>query len=312
MKHRRRVCDAQIRNWYPKSQNHVELKEITEDTQIQGDSGVTKLAKHTNQPVSYPSHTASSSPSKTRSQTDLKKMANVLLNEYEPAPGDSLQEARNMLRAEVGMLQWLTRGHETEQVDETARANAYYNNALWSLVLCELILHMDNPEPYHIVYAKHLILNLLQYRHVPGDERGVILRSEVQPFQPLRRKRGKHRSRTAVPGNPRLISETTRAVDESLHQAVYNRTQFILLRDSPKDKPDSGKSDILMQCAHGPCQRYISVHKKSAWCENCEAIELHASFMVFECSDGIHDQCTQCLDDITEFGGMPKASRRSQ
>ena len=274
------MCDAQIRNWYPKSQNHVKLKEITEDTQIQGDSGVTKLAKHTNQPVSYPSHTASSSPSKTRSQTDLKKMANVLLNEYEPAPGDSLQEARNMFRAEVGMLQWLTRGHETEQVDETARANAYYNNALWSLVRRELIPHMDNPGPYHIVYAKQLILNLLQYRHVPGDERGVILRSEVQPFQPLRRKRGKHRSRTAVQGNPRLISETTRAVDESLHQAVYNRTQFILLRDSPKDKPDSGKSDILMQCAHGPCQRYISVHKKSTWCENCEAIELHASFMV--------------------------------
>ena len=295
-----------------KSQSHVELKEITEDTQIQGDSGVTKLVKHTNQPVSHPSHTASSSPSKTRSQTDLKKMANVLLNEYEPAPGDSLQEARNMLRAEVGMLQWLTRGHETEQVDETARANAYYNKALWSLVLHELIPHMNNPGPYHILYAKHLILNLLQYRHVPGDERGVILRSEVQPFQPLRRKRGKHRSRTVVHGNPRLISETTRAVDESLHQAVYNRTQFILLRDSPKDKPDSGKSDILMQCAHGPCQRYISVHKKSAWCENCEAIELHASFMVFECSDGIHDQCTQCLDDITEFGGMPKASRRSQ
>ena len=271
----------------------MELKEITEDTQIQGDSGVTKFAKHTNQPVSHPSHTASSSPSKTRSQTDLKKMANVLLNEYEPAPGDSLQEARNMFRAEVGMLQWLTRGHETEQVDETARANAYYNNALWSLVRRELIPHMDNPGPYHIVYAKHLILNLLQYRHVPGDERGVILRSEVQPFQPLRRKRGKHRSRTAVQGNPRLISETTRAVDESLHQAVYNRTQFIMLRDSPKDKPDSGKSDILMQCAHGPCQRYISVHKKSAWCENCETIELHASFMVFECSDGIHDQCTQ-------------------
>ena len=290
----------------------MELKEITEDTQIQGDSGVTKLAKHTNQPVSYPSHTASSSPSKTRSQTDLKKMANVLLNEYEPAPGDSLQEARNMFRAEVGMLQWLTRGHETEQVDETARANAYYNNALWSLVRRELIPHMDNPGPYHIVYAKHLILNLLQYRHVPGDERGVILRSEVQPFQPLRRKRGKHRSRTAVQGNPQLISETTRAVDESLHQVVCNRTQFVLLKDSPKDKPDSGKSEILMQCAHGPCQRYISVHQKAAWCKHCEAIELHASFMVFESSDGIHDQCTHCLDDTTEFGELPKAPRRNQ
>ena len=90
-------------------------------------------------------------------------MANVILEEYEPQPGDSLREAQNILRAEVGMLQWLTRGHEKEQVDETARANAHYNDALWSLVLRELIPHLNNPEPYHILYAKHLILNLLQY-----------------------------------------------------------------------------------------------------------------------------------------------------
>ena len=253
--------------------------------------------KYQNQPASYPLHTASSSPSTTRSQSDLNKMANVILEEYEPQPGDSLREAQNILRAEVGMLQWLTRGHEKEQVDETARANAHYNDALWSLVLRELIPHLNNPEPYHILYAKHLILNLLQYRHVPGDERGVIIRSDVQHFQPLRRKRGKHRSRAAVQGNPRLISETTNAVDESLHQMVYNRTQFIQFKDSPKDKPDSGKSEILMQCAHGPCQRYIPVHQKVVWCKPCEAVELHAQFMVFESSDGIHDQCTRCLDE---------------
>ena len=65
------------------------------------------------------------------------------------------------------MLQWLTRGHEKEQVDETACANAHYNDALWSLALRELIPHLNNPEPYHILYAAELPIS-------GGDEDNFI------------------------------------------------------------------------------------------------------------------------------------------
>ena len=44
------------------------------------------------------------------------------------------------------------------------------------------------------------------------------------------RKQGKHKSCTTVQGNPQLITETHSS--SSLHQLVYNRTQFVLFKDS--------------------------------------------------------------------------------
>ena len=124
--------------------------------------------------------------------------AQVNIATYQPTPGDSMLERRGIFSASIHMLQWLTRGHLVEWVSEEARDNAYYNEALRLLVNRELIPHSHNPELYHILYAKHLIVNLLKYRYVPGDEQGVIMRSEVQPnsnnnINRSRRSRGRHR-----------------------------------------------------------------------------------------------------------------------
>ena len=223
--------------------------------------------------------------------------------EYQPEPGDSIMERRGIFSASIHMLQWLTRGHLVEWVSEEARDNAYYNEALRLLVNRELIPHSHNPELYHILYAKHLIVNLLKYRYVPGDERGVILRSEVQPNSNnnnrSRRSRGRHRSRTVVQGNQQLLSATTRAVDHSLMAAVYNSMPFVLVKDVWDYNTNTsvdGTAEILIQCAHGPCQRYIPVVQDKPWCAPCERIEVHAPFMVHDADfNSCEDQCTSCF-----------------
>ena len=228
----------------------------------------------------------------------------VNIAEYQPAPGDSIMERRGIFSASIHMLQWLTRGHLVEWVSEEARDNAYYNEALRLLVNRELIPHSHNPELYHILYAKHLIVNLLKYRYVPGDERGVIVRSAVQqiPTESHRRKRGKRKSRTVVQGHAQWLAATTRAVDQSLVQAAYNRMPFVLIKNNPllwaTSESSSGNAEILIQCGHGHCQRYIPVHGTRKWCRQCEAVELHAQFMVNEDENGDR-HCTSCLDEST-------------
>ena len=223
---------------------------------------------------------------------------------YMPEAGDSVRESQNIFAAELGMLQWLTRGYGVENVSDEARCNSYYNEALWRMVINELMPHLHNPSHYHILYAKHLILNLRKYRYVPGDERGVIVRSAVQqiPNESHRRKRGKRKSRTVVQGHAQWLAATTRAVDQSLVQAAYNRMPFVLIKNNPllwaTSESSSGNAEILIQCGHGHCQRYIPVHDTRKWCRQCEAVELHAQFMVNEDENGDR-HCTSCLDEST-------------
>ena len=102
---------------------------------------------------------------------------------YEPELKDSPSEAKQIFAAEISMLQWLLRGYRGYNVDKLPddfREHAYYNAALWRLVIDDLFPHLRDPRLYHILYAKYLILHLREHRFVPGDERGVITRSEVQ------------------------------------------------------------------------------------------------------------------------------------
>ena len=223
---------------------------------------------------------------------------------YMPEARDSVRESQNIFAAELGMLQWITRGYGVENVSDEARCNSYYNEALRRMVDNELVPHLRNPSHYHILYAKHLILNLRKYRYVPGDERGVILRSEVQPISNnninrSRRSRGRHKSRTVVQGNQQLLSATTSAVEHSLVTAVYNSMPLVLVKDVWDYNTNTsvdGTADILIQCAHGPCQRYIPVAHDKPWCAPCERIEVHAPFMVHDADfNSCEDQCTSCF-----------------
>ena len=60
--------------------------------------------------------------------------------------------------------------------------------------------------------------------------------------------------------------------------AVYNSMPFVLVKDvwdyNTNTSVDSeGNAEILIQCAHGPCQRYIPVDQKSKWCYACDGCE---------------------------------------
>ena len=68
-----------------------------------------------------------------------------------------------------------------------------------------------------------------------------------------------------------------------------------------------GKANILLQCAHGPCQRYISVHINKAWCFECEGTEIHAPFLVHEderkharCPVGLLETCLLYTSDAAD------------
>ena len=109
-------------------------------------------------------------------------MATVDIANYEPEMNDSPSEAKQIFAAEISMLQWLLRGYRGYNVDKLPDdfcERAYYNEALWRLVIDDLFPHLRDPRIYHILYAKYLILHLREHRFVPGDERGVITRSEV-------------------------------------------------------------------------------------------------------------------------------------
>ena len=183
---------------------------------------------------------------------------------YEPELKDSSSEAKQIFAAEISMLQWLLRGYRGYNVDKLPddfRERAYYNEALWRLVIDDLFPHLRDPRIYHILYAKYLILHLREHRFVPGDERGVITRSEVQARLYHRCKR--YKARQAVKGDLQHLVGETKEVDQALGQAMYGKRPLVIMRDIPVKASRQGKiarmsspgqSDILIQCAHGPCQ----------------------------------------------------------
>ena len=124
-------------------------------------------------------------------------MTVVNIANYEPSMEDSTVERQGIFGAQIQMLQWLTRGHIVDNVTSTARARAYYNRWMHVIIARELMPYAQDPQFFHIMYARNLILDL-KCRYVPGDERGMILRSDVCPNTTgsTRRKRGKHRSRS--------------------------------------------------------------------------------------------------------------------
>ena len=228
--------------------------------------------------------------------------------DYEPELKDSPSEAKQIFAAEISMLQWLLRGFEgyrgynVNKLPDDFRERAYYNAALWRLVIDDLFPHLRDPRIYHILYAKYLILHLREHRFVPGDERGVITRSEVQARLYHRCKR--YKARQAVKGDLQHLVGETKEVDQALGQAMYGKRPLVIMRDIPVKASRQGKiarmsspgqSDILIQCAHGPCQRYISVHTKGSWCPECSEIEHHtcASIMIDEDEHG-NKYCFKC------------------
>ena len=152
------------------------------------------------------------------------------------------------------------------------------------------------------MYARNLILNL-KCRYVPGDEQGMILRSAVHlnDNRSTRRKRGKHKSRVVVQGNTQLPLEPVREAD--LHVELHSSSNTLLAMNkqiSPKPSLP-GKANILIQCTHGPCQRYVSMHTNKAWCFECEGAELYAPFLVHE-DDRSHTRCPACLLETDNTG----------
>ena len=214
---------------------------------------------------------------------------------YEPELHDSPSEAKQIFRAQVSMLQWLLRGSRGDKVEELSddcRERAYYNEALWRLVVDDLYPHLHDPRLYHILYAKYLILHLQEHRFVPGDERGIITRSEVQARLYHRCKR--YRARKVIENDSQRLVGETKKVDQALELATYRERPLVFVRDIPTKSfrpgkaaraSSPGRSDILIQCAHGPCQRYMSVHTKGKWCPECSEIEHHSSAWVMVDTD---------------------------
>ena len=158
-------------------------------------------------------------------------MAVVDIANYEPELHDSPSEAKQIFRAQVSMLQWLLRGSRGDKVEELSddcRERAYYNEALWRLVVDDLYPHLRDPRLYHILYAKNLILHLQEHRFVPGDERGIITRSEVQARLYHRCKR--YKARQAVKGDLQHLVGETKEVDQALGQAMYGKRPLVIMR----------------------------------------------------------------------------------
>ena len=105
-------------------------------------------------------------------------MTVIDLANYVSSPEDSTVERQGIFGAQIQMLQWLTRGHIVDNVTSTARARAYYNRWMHVIIARELMSYAQDPQFFHIMYARNLILDL-KCRYVPGDERGMILRSGV-------------------------------------------------------------------------------------------------------------------------------------
>ena len=100
-----------------------------------------------------------------------------------------------------------------------------------------------------------------------------------------RRKRGKHKTRSVVRGSAQLPLMPVREADLSLEQPTSSNTLLAMNeQSSPKPSPP-GQANILIQCAHGPCQRYMSVHTKGKWCPECSEIEHHSSAWVMVDTD---------------------------
>ena len=74
-----------------------------------------------------------------------------------------------------------------------------------------------------------------------------------------------------------------------------------MVRNIPPKTSSPGKADVLNQCAHGPCQRYIPVHMNKAWCYQCERIEIHASFLIYE-DERKRARCPSCLREGDDVG----------
>ena len=170
-----------------------------------------------------------------------------------------------------------------EELSDDCRERAYYNEALWRLVVDDLYPHLRDPRLYHILYAKNLILHLQEHRFVPGDERGIITRTEVQACLYHRCKR--YKARQAVKRDSQRLVGETKKVDQALEQAMYGERPLVFVRDIPTKSfrpgkaaraSSPGRSGILIQCAHGSCRRYISVHTKGFWCPECSEIEHHS------------------------------------
>ena len=227
-------------------------------------------------------------------------MTIIDLANYESSPEDSTVERQGIFGAQIQMLQWLTRGHIVDNVTPTARARAYYNRWMHVIIARELMPYAQDPQFFHIMYARNLILDL-KCRYVPGDERGMILRSDVCPNTTgsTRRKRGKHRSRSQ--GNAQSPLEPVREADLSLEQTALRNMPMVMVRNIPPKMSSPGKADVLNQCAHGPCQRYIPVHMNKAWCYQCERIEIHASFLIYE-DERKRARCPSCLREGDDVG----------
>ena len=229
-------------------------------------------------------------------------MTIVDLANYESSPEDSAVERQGIFGAQIQMLQWLTRGHIVDNVTPTARARAYYNRWMHVIIARELMPYAQDPQCFHIMHARNLILEV-KCRYVPGDERGMILRSEAHPNNDgsTRRKRGKHKTRSMVRGSAQLPLMPVREADLSLEQPTSSNTLLTMnKRISPKPSPP-GQANILIQCAHGPCQRYISLHINKAWCFECGGTEIHAPFLVHE-DEQKHARCPVCFLETDDTG----------
>ena len=64
----------------------------------------------------------------------------------------------------------------------------------------------------------------------------------------------------------------------------------VLLNNAPLHYASSGKADVLIQCAHGPCQRYIPVDQKSKCCYYCDDTDRDAIWL----DDNGDDECIDC------------------
>ena len=226
----------------------------------------------------------------------------VDMGTYEPSLGQTVWENRNIYDTQMGMLRWLTRGKYIVGMDEEIRAQSYYNDAMRELIARELYPHMSDPSPYHIRFARNLINQIRKYRHVPGDERGRVYRSGGQPH---RGRRGKHKARSMRDNGAEIWRGNSSQQARVVPNRVVIRDQiiidppaelvaairpFVLLNSSPLHSASSGKADVLIQCAHGPCQRYIPVDQKSNCCYYCDDTDREAIWL----DDNGDDECIDC------------------
>ena len=242
----------------------------------------------------------------------VNETVEVDMSAYEPSPGSTVWENRNIYDTQLGMLRWLTRGKYVVGMDEEIRAQSYYNDAMRELIARELDPYMSDPSPYHIRFARNLINQIRKYRHVPGDERGRVYRSGGQPH---RGRRGKHKARHMRGNGAENIlpssSQHTRVTPNWVHireQIIIDPPAglvaavrpFVMFQNAPLHDAYSGKADVLIQCAHGPCQRYIPVDQESKWCDACNDAEhdaLYGEAEIFPCitqDDNGDKQCVEC------------------